>query len=86
VRNAALLEEGRDLNSGVKDFRFGLEIAVIQGFADRIVALLKVRDPLSERVHLTPTGMIGLTFAAAAGEIGRRVVGRHPVTKSAAGA
>jgi phytoene/squalene synthetase len=86
VRNAALLEEGRDLNSGVKDFRFGLEIAVIQGFANRIVALLKVRDPLSERVHLTPTGMIGLTFAAAAGEIGRRVVGRHPVTKSAAGA
>jgi len=86
VRNAALPEEGRDLNSGVKDFRFGLEIAVIQAFADRIVALLKGRDPLSERVHLSPTGMIGLTFASIAAEIGRRVAGRHPVTKSAAGA
>src|SRR3954465_3989468 len=86
VRNAALLEEGRDLNSGVKDFRFGLEIAVIQGFADRIVALLKVRDPLSDRVHLSSTAMVGLTFASVMGEIGRRVVGRHPATKSAAGA
>ncbi|MGJ4894938.1 MULTISPECIES: squalene synthase HpnC [unclassified Bradyrhizobium] len=86
VRNAALLDEGRDLNSGVKDFRFGLEIAVIQAFADRIVALLKVRDPLSERVHLSPVGMLGLTFTSVMGEIGRRVAGRHPVTKSAAGA
>ena len=86
VRNAALLEEGRDLNSGVKDFRFGLEIAVIQAFADRIVAMLKVRDPLSERVHLSPMGMLGLTAAAVAGEIGRRLAGRHPVSKSAAGA
>ena len=86
ARNEALLAEGRDLNSGVKDFRLGLEIAVIQGFADRIVGLLKQRDPLSERVHLTPTGMIGLSFAAVAGEIGRRAVGRHPITKSAAGA
>ncbi|UFZ06832.1 squalene synthase HpnC [Bradyrhizobium ontarionense] len=86
VRNAALLDEGRGLNSGVKDFRFGLEIAVIQGFADRIVGLLKVRDPLSERVHLSPLAMLGHTLAAVAGEIGRRAVGRHPVTKSAAGA
>jgi hydroxysqualene synthase len=86
ARNEALLAEGRDLNRGVRDFRLGLEIAVIQGFADRIVRLLQERDPLSERVHLSPLELLGRSFGAVAGEIGRRAVGRHPVTKSAAGA
>jgi phytoene/squalene synthetase len=85
ARNAALLDEGRDLNSGVKDFRLGLEIAVIQAFADRIVRLLQQRDPLSDRVHLSPLELLGHSLGAVAGEIARRVVGRHPI-KSAAGA
>jgi squalene synthase HpnC len=86
ARNEALLAEGRDLNQGVRDFRLGLEIAVIQGFADRIVRLLKERDPLSERVHLSPLELLGHSLGAVAVEIGRRAVGRHPVSKSAAGA
>jgi len=86
VRTEALLDEGRRLNSGVRDFRLGLEIAVIQGFADRIVRLLKERDPLSERVHLGPLELLVCSIAATAGEIGRRVAGRHPVSKPAAGA
>lgn len=86
ARNQALLDEGRDLNSGVKDFRLGLEIAVIQTFADRIVRMLRERDPLSERVHLSPAGMIGLMLSAVAAETVRRATGRHPVTKSVAGA
>jgi hydroxysqualene synthase len=86
ARNEALLDEGRDLNSGVRDFRLGLEIAVIQAFADRIVQLLKERDPLSERVHLSPLELLGRTVGAVAGESGRRAFGRHPVSKSAAGA
>ncbi len=86
ARNAALLEEGRDLNSGVRDFRLGLEIAVIQAFADRIVRLLQERDPLSERVHLSPLELLGHSLGAVAGETGRRALGRHPVSKSAAGA
>lgn len=86
ARNQALLDEGKDLNSGVKDFRLGLEIAVIQTFADRIVRLLRERDPLSARVHLSPAGMIGLMLSAVAAEIVRRATGRHPVSKSVAGA
>jgi squalene synthase HpnC len=86
VRTEGLLDEGRRLNSGVRDFRLGLEIAVIQGFADRIVRLLKERDPLSERVHLGPLELLACSIAATAGEIGRRVAGRHPVSKPAAGA
>src|SRR5579871_4103385 len=46
-RNQALLEESKSLAAEVKDFRLGLEISVIQSFADRIVHMLKVRDPLS---------------------------------------
>jgi squalene synthase HpnC len=86
ARNAALLDEGRDLNRGVGDFRLGLEIAVIQAFADRIARLLQERDPLSQRVHLTPLDLLRLTATSTAGEIGRRMMGRHPVSSSAAGA
>lgn len=86
VRTEALLDEGSRLNSGVQDFRLGLEIAVIQSFADRIVGLLKLRDPLSERVHLSPLELLGCTAGAIAGEMGRRAVGRHPISKKAAGA
>ena len=54
VRTETLLDESRSLSAEVKDFRLGLEISVIQAFADKIVGMLKVRDPLSERVHLEP--------------------------------
>src|SRR2546423_208350 len=43
VKTAALLNEGRSLAPQVWDFRLGLEVAVIQAFADKIVAMLKVR-------------------------------------------
>src|SRR6186997_1167320 len=47
VRTAALLDESRSLSAEVRDIRLGCEVSVIQAFADKIVALLKVRDPLS---------------------------------------
>ena len=81
-----LLNEGRPLASQVRDFRLGLEIAVIQAFADRIVRMLKVRDPLSERVHLGKGELLAFTFAAVAAETARRAAGQHPVSNSVAGA
>ena len=86
VRNEALLDEGKSLGAEVKDFRLGLEIAVIQGFADRIVQLLKERDPLSERVHLSPLELLARSAGGIAGEVMHRAVGRRPVSKRAAGA
>jgi squalene synthase HpnC len=86
VRTAGLLQHGRSLGTAVKDFRLGLEIAVIQAFADKIVSLLQVRDPLSESVHLTPAELLLHSVAAVAGEIPRRLVGRRPLSKPAAGA
>jgi squalene synthase HpnC len=86
VRTEALLNESKSLSAEVKDFRLGLEISVIQAFADKIVQLLKVRDPLSERVHLSPLELLGHSLGGMAGEITRRAVGRRPVSKPAAGA
>jgi squalene synthase HpnC len=86
VRNEALLDESKSLSAEVKDFRLGLEISVIQAFADKIVRLLKARDPLSEAVHLSPIELLMYTFGGVASEITRRVAGRGHVSRPAAGA
>src|ERR1700723_2422513 len=86
VRTEILLNETKSLAAEVKDFRLGLEISVIQAFADKIVGLLKVRDPLSETVHLGPMQLLAHSVGGMAGEMTRRTVGRRPVSKPAAGA
>jgi hydroxysqualene synthase len=86
ARTQTLIDESRPLGAEVKDFRLGLEISVIQAFADRIVRLLKVRDPLSERVHLGPLELLAFSLGGIAGETARRAVGRRTVSKPAAGA
>ena len=86
VRTEALLHESKSLSAEVKDFRLGLEVSVIQSFAERIVRMLKVRDPLSERVHLGPTELLAYSLGGMASEMARRAVGRRPVSNPAAGA
>jgi squalene synthase HpnC len=86
ARTEILLNESRSLGAEVKDFRLGLEIAVIQRFADRIVQLLKVRDPLSQTVHLGPTELFAHSIGGIASELTRRAVGRRPLSNPAAGA
>lgn len=85
-RTEALLDESKSLGAEVKDLRLGLEISVIQSFADRIVGMLKVRDPLSERVHLGPMELLAYSATGIAGEMTRRATGRRPVSKPAADA
>jgi squalene synthase HpnC len=86
VRNEVLLDESKSLAAEVRDFRLGLEISVIQAFADKIVHLLKVRDPLSERVHLGRLELLAFSLSGLAAESLRRLIGRRAVSKSAAGA
>jgi hydroxysqualene synthase len=86
MRNEALLRESKAFSAEVKDFRLGLEIAVIQSFAERIVRLLKERDPLSERVHLSPLELLAHSLSGIAGEAVHRAVGRRAASKRAAGA
>ena len=80
ARNESLLDEGRALSSEVRDFRLGIDVAVIHAYADRIVQLLKVRDPLRERVHLNKFELLAFSLAGIAGEIGRRAIGRKPIS------
>jgi squalene synthase HpnC len=86
VRTEALLDESKSLSAEVRDLRLGLEISVIQSFADRIVQMLKVRDPLSQTVHLGPMQLLAHSVGGIAGELMRRATGRKPVSKPAAGA
>jgi squalene synthase HpnC len=85
-RTENLLGESKSLSAEVRDLRLGVEISVIQAFADKIVRMLKVRDPLRDRVHLSPLELIGRSLAGISAEMVRRASGRHPVSKPAAGA
>ena len=86
VRTESLLNESKSLAPQVVDNRLGIEVSVIQAFADRIVGMLKVRDPLKDRVHLGKFELLTLSMGAIAGELARRASGRNPLSKTAAGA
>jgi squalene synthase HpnC len=85
-KNEALLREGDTLELQVADGRVACEIAVIQTYARRIVQLLKARDPLSERVHLSKAAMAGLSLRGIAGAIWRRATASAPLSRSTPGA
>jgi hydroxysqualene synthase len=86
ARTETLLVESKPFSAEIRDFRLGLEVSVIQTFAEKIVRLLKVRDPLSERVHLSPAELLMHTAGGIASETARRASGRRAVSKTAAGA
>lgn len=85
-RNEVLLRQGGTLSADIRDTRFALEIAVIERFAARIVALLRERDPLSDRVHLSKPEMAALALSAVAAELFRRATGRRAEAAGARGA
>jgi hydroxysqualene synthase len=79
-RTDALLQESRGFAAMIGDFRLSLEVAVITTLAQRILGLIKTRDPLSENVHLTKIGVMGGTLAGVAtGSFARLVKGRFAV-------
>ena len=53
ARTLVLLRQSHGLEANVIDTRLGCEISVIQSLAARLLDVLRERDPLSERVHLT---------------------------------
>ena len=75
-KNRALLEEGASLPGGIRDFRLGLEIAVVVSHARKIADLLVARDPLSENVRLSKSQMLFGAVSAAGGAAGQRLFGR----------
>jgi len=71
-RTGGLLAYSRTFAGGIDDRRLALEVSVIQALAERLLGLLQVRDPLSERVHL---GKIGVASVGALG-ITKGLIGR----------
>lgn len=62
----ALLAVSASFSGGIKVRRLGLEVAVIQRLAESLVARLKTRDPLSERVHHRKAEALALAGVAVA--------------------
>jgi len=83
-RTETLLDESRGFAREIKDTRLGLEVSVIDAFADRIVNLLKVRDPLSENVHLSKQQMLASALFAMASGFYRRATGQGALSRKAA--
>jgi hydroxysqualene synthase len=77
TRTGALLDRSEAFSAQINDFRLAMEVAVIQALARRLTAMLLVRDPLSERVHLKALGVAGVGIVGLVnGTIsrGRRIV------------
>jgi len=83
ARTATLLTRGRTLGAEVRDLRLGMEIGVIQAYAEQIVDLLQQRDPLSERVHLSRFQFLGHGLRGMAGGLLRRVGSRPGASRAA---
>jgi squalene synthase HpnC len=75
-RTAGLLRDGAGLPAQVRDFRLGLEVSVIHTLAERIVQMLMLRDPLSERVHLGKAAFAGIALIGIAKGLRRRLARR----------
>jgi len=72
-RTGALLRDSKPFSASIEDTRLGLEVAVIQTYAERLVKLLGRRDPLSERVHLGKAGVAGFGILGLLWGASRRV-------------
>jgi hydroxysqualene synthase len=62
ARTERLLGDSDGFAGAIADTRLGLEVAVINTLAHRLTRLLTLRDPLSERVHLSPAAVAGVTL------------------------
>lgn len=72
-RTGKLLIESRPFAAHIEDARLALEVSVIQALAERLVGLLRSRDPLSQRVHLGMAGVAGFGLLGLISGMSRRI-------------
>jgi len=72
-RTGRLLNESRPFSAHIVDVRLALEVSVIQALAERLVGLLRSRDPLSQRVHLGAAGVAGFGLLGLISGMSRRI-------------
>jgi squalene synthase HpnC len=66
-KTATLLDHSRGFADLIDDTRLAMEVGAIQALAEKLVARLRLADPLSEKVH---AGKLGFALAGAQGAIG----------------
>jgi squalene synthase HpnC len=72
-QTAMLMPEGAELPERVGNARLAVETAAIVRLAGTLLSLLRARDPLSERVHLSAASAVFVALLAASGEAYRRI-------------
>ncbi|MGC1778661.1 MAG: squalene synthase HpnC [Xanthobacteraceae bacterium] len=76
ARTERLLGEADGFAAAINDARLALEVSVINTLAHRLTRMLRLRDPLHQRVHLAVPAVAGFTllgvFRGGLGRIGRR--------------
>jgi squalene synthase HpnC len=82
TKTEGLMRESETLAVDVADVRLGCDIAVIETFAWQILKLLRVRDPLSEKVHLSKAAMAGFALTGVSGALWRRATTSAPLPRS----
>jgi hydroxysqualene synthase len=83
VRTAELLRDSSLFSSMIADARLALEVAVIQSLAERLCEVLKRRDPLCDRVHLSKAAVAGFGAVGVLRGIARRAAGMFRAPKNA---
>ncbi|HEY1383619.1 MAG TPA: squalene synthase HpnC [Dongiaceae bacterium] len=76
AKTGELLANATKLPYQVTSVRLAAETAVIVGLAHKLIRLLLTRDPLSERVHLTSAGTLGVAARTASWVLVGRVLPR----------
>ena len=82
AKTETLMHESETLTVHIADVRLGCDVAVIETFAWQILKMLKSRDPLSEKVHLSKASMAGYALAGIAGGLWRRATTSAPMPRS----
>ncbi|MGM4896673.1 squalene synthase HpnC [Tardiphaga sp. 709] len=82
AKTETLMHESETLTVHIADVRLGCDVAVIETFAWQILKMLKMRDPLSEKVHLSKASMAGYALAGIAGGLWRRATTSAPMPRS----
>lgn len=77
IRTEALLPDASRLPSLVADTRLSVETSVIAALARDLIAVLKMRDPLADRVHLSKARVALVAGRAAASALTARAMGKR---------
>jgi squalene synthase HpnC len=77
----ALLRTSAALAPALASTGLALETAAIQALAERLARLLRVRDPLAERVKPGKPAMLATALAGVAATALTRLLGRKPATR-----